>query len=166
MNSRLVNAKHIVLFDDYIPIIISSLLSAILAVAIYRYGEKPKEIIINETIPARYTNFKDDPLVELPARTFISASPTDFTAAAGAVTPAVVNIKAIQGSSYDFFSSSAFGTSTGSGVIITADGYIVTNNHVIEEGDQIEVTLNDKRDFCDDPMITTKPQCWSECCNT
>lgn len=132
---------------QYIPIIISSLLSAILAVAIYRYVEKPKEIIIKETIPARYTNFKDDPLVELPARTFISASPTDFTAAAGAVTPAVVNIKAIQGSSYDFFSSSAFGTSTGSGVIITADGYIVTNNHVIEEGDQIEVTLNDKRDF-------------------
>ena len=49
---------------QYIPIIISSLLSAVFAVAIYRYVEKPKEIIIKETIPARYTNIKDDPLVE------------------------------------------------------------------------------------------------------
>ncbi|PKP35089.1 MAG: deoxyribonuclease HsdR [Bacteroidetes bacterium HGW-Bacteroidetes-17] len=33
----------------------------------------------------------------------------------------------------------------GSGVIISEDGYIVTNNHVVEGGDKIEVTLNDKR---------------------
>lgn len=35
----------------------------------------------------------------------------------------------------------------GSGVIITADGYIVTNNHVIEKADKLEVTLNDNRNF-------------------
>lgn len=33
----------------------------------------------------------------------------------------------------------------GSGVIISADGYIITNNHVIEGADGVEVTLNDKR---------------------
>ncbi len=37
--------------------------------------------------------------------------------------------------------------STGSGVIISDDGYIVTNNHVIDEAQQIEVTLFDKRSF-------------------
>jgi Do/DeqQ family serine protease len=37
--------------------------------------------------------------------------------------------------------------SSGSGVIISADGYIVTNNHVIEQAEQIEVVLNDKRTF-------------------
>ena len=35
----------------------------------------------------------------------------------------------------------------GSGVIISEDGYIVTNNHVINQADKIEVTLNDKRSF-------------------
>lgn len=35
----------------------------------------------------------------------------------------------------------------GSGVIISADGYIVTNNHVIEKAEKLEVTLNDNRNF-------------------
>ena len=35
----------------------------------------------------------------------------------------------------------------GSGVIISADGYIVTNNHVVGEADEIEVKLNDNREF-------------------
>lgn len=35
----------------------------------------------------------------------------------------------------------------GSGVVISSDGYIVTNNHVIDEADRLEVTLNDNRTF-------------------
>jgi Do/DeqQ family serine protease len=35
----------------------------------------------------------------------------------------------------------------GSGVIISGDGYIVTNNHVIEDAENVEVTLNDRRTF-------------------
>ncbi len=37
--------------------------------------------------------------------------------------------------------------SLGSGVIVSADGYIVTNNHVVEKADEIKVTLVDKRAF-------------------
>lgn len=35
----------------------------------------------------------------------------------------------------------------GSGVIISSDGYIVTNNHVVEDADEIQVKLNDKREY-------------------
>ncbi|MEN0003675.1 MAG: Do family serine endopeptidase [Bacteroidota bacterium] len=125
-----------------------SILSALLAVFVYRLVEPPQEVIVRETIPARYTNFSEDQLSELPTRTFLSSSPTNFTSAAQSVTPAVVNIKTSQGGgSFDFFSSASMGTSTGSGVIISPDGYIVTNNHVIEDGEEVSVTLNDKREL-------------------
>lgn len=38
-------------------------------------------------------------------------------------------------------------TGAGSGVIISADGYIVTNNHVVENADEIDVKLNDNREY-------------------
>jgi serine protease Do len=45
----------------------------------------------------------------------------------------------------------------GSGVIISADGYIVTNNHVVEAGDEIQVVLGNKRKF-EAKLIGTDPK--------
>ncbi len=47
-------------------------------------------------------------------------------------------------------------TGSGSGVIISKDGYIITNNHVIDGADSIEVVLNDKRTF-DAKVVGTDP---------
>jgi len=125
-----------------------SLLSSALSVFLYRYFEKPT-IIYREAPSAMYTNYSD-PATEMLSgkmqRTFLSSSPTDFISAAEAVTPAVVNIKASQSSDFDFWGGT-YGGSSGSGVIISEDGYIVTNNHVIEEGKRLEVTLNDHRKY-------------------
>ena len=140
---------------QYVMMGASSLLSALLAILIYQFFEHPKEVIIRETVPARYTNF--DPMDVSKQRLFLSSSPTDFTAAAQAVTPAVVNIKTVQGGGgFDFWGGNSLGSASGSGVIISQDGFIVTNNHVIEDSDEIQVTLNDKRDFSAE-LIGTDP---------
>lgn len=130
-------------------IVVSSVMSALLAIFIYRFFESPQEVIIRETTPAKYTNFTQEASNLPNQRVFLSSAPTNFISAAEAVTTSVVNIKTYQGgSNFDFWgSNNSFGSSSGSGVIISQDGFIVTNNHVIEDGNEIEVTLNDKREF-------------------
>lgn len=85
----------------------------------------------------------------------------DFTMAAEKSLYAVVHIKTtseqVNNLAYDPFAEWFFGhqkrqqsyiqQGSGSGVIISEDGYIVTNNHVIAGADKIEVTLNDKRTY-------------------
>ena len=64
----------------------------------------------------------------------------NFVTAAKMVMPAVVHIK------IHFNASSDYGAS-GSGVIISPDGFIATNNHVVENASAIDVVLPDKRTF-------------------
>ncbi len=64
--------------------------------------------------------------------------PEDFVETANIVTQAVVNITVTT-------RGTAAPTSGGSGVIISRDGYIITNNHVIEGGGKVQVSLYNKR---------------------
>ncbi len=94
---------------------------------------------------ARRVNYTDEAVSGRLQRNFLSSSPTSFTKAAEAITSSVVNIKALTGDPNT--DGSDFSASSGSGVILFADGYIVTNRHVVEGATDIQVTLNDKRDF-------------------
>ncbi len=89
----------------------------------------------------------------------------DFTVAAENTLNAVVNVTSVVTgrqaySAWDFFYGSGGNErpqmGTGSGVIITSDGYIVTNNHVIAQADQLKVTLNNNRTY-DAEVIGTDP---------
>lgn len=80
----------------------------------------------------------------------------DFTIAAENTVNAVVNVTSVVTgkrtvSAWDFFYGSGESQrpqlGTGSGVIITSDGYIVTNNHVIAKADQLQVTLNNNKTY-------------------
>lgn len=68
-----------------------------------------------------------------------SAFPSDFISTSKRVTNSVVNITT--------FTDSGYPRANGSGVIYSSDGYIITNNHVVEGSDRMEVTLSDKRKF-------------------
>lgn len=108
--------------------------------------------------------FANNPVSEITA----STGNPDFTQAAAVVAPTVVHIQTTYparqaqrgsgGSPFDMFEE-FFGIprqqqsprqaqpqrASGSGVIISEDGYIVTNNHVVEGADKIEVSLTDRR---------------------
>ena len=114
--------------------------------------------------------FQVDPNMRLAALDANQMQPIDLTKAAESSVNAVVHIKSTQESKtqtvtvrdpfYEFFGD-MFGNrggqqrqvqtpekvGFGSGVIISKDGYIVTNNHVIEGADIISVKLNDGREF-------------------
>jgi len=121
-------------------------------IAYTRYFDDPKIVQIQQDQPMRYTSLPASSSTELP----------DLTFAAENSVHAVVHIKVTQKGGYyssnnifDWFFGDVNPHSqqmpqrqgTGSGVIISPDGYIVTNNHVVDDADEIEVVLNDKREF-------------------
>jgi len=117
-----------------------------------RFFDDPKIVTVQQDQPMKYVSLPTSYASELP----------DLTFAAENSVHAVVHIKVTQNGGYyssnnilDWF----FGDggshqqqmparqAAGSGVIISSEGFIVTNNHVIEEADEINVVLNDKREF-------------------
>ncbi len=72
--------------------------------------------------------------------------PKDFVFAAEKSKNSVVYIIAYEKMGGSFFSE-GYSREKGSGVIISTDGYIATNYHVVKNADFIEITLGDKREF-------------------
>lgn len=121
---------------------------------------------------AAFTPTAAAPLMAAP----VVGQPVDLTVAADRALPCVVHIKYLQNSKVqdvdagqdpfgDFFDPFGFfggrgqgqqqrrkvqtpkKEGAGSGVIISQDGYIVTNNHVVDGADELTITLNDNREF-------------------
>lgn len=96
----------------------------------------------------------DSPYASIPATSTSPIPPgegVDFSDAAARATPSVVFINSIsRGASYSYWdwffgeggNNNRTQVSTGSGVIFSTEGYIVTNNHVIESAERIEVNYN------------------------
>ena len=86
----------------------------------------------------------------------IAGEKTDFTIAASKTIDAVVHVKNTSSSSSNLPSFYRYfydedelpeRIGTGSGVIVSPDGYIITNNHVIEDSNEIEITTNDNKSY-------------------
>ncbi|MFZ4542448.1 MAG: S1C family serine protease [Saprospiraceae bacterium] len=128
--------------------ILVAIISSIVSVGFYRYFEQKNYWSGQDANYAKYTKFYDAIFSGRDQNVFHSTAPTDFIRAAAVTTPAVVNIKCLNSMDlttavFDSNSPSA----TGSGVVVSPDGYIITNFHVIEDGGELEVTLNDKRKY-------------------
>ena len=144
------------MLKKYLPTVLASLCSALLAVAIYRLLEKPREVIIREPGDALYQsrNVARDGITAGGSARALSAAPTEFTKAAGIATPGVVNIQSISSGDRGLSFDDLFGRerqpqrgASGSGVIISKDGYIVTNHHVVADGDKISVSFSNHREL-------------------
>lgn len=147
---------------DFKKLLLAALLGGGISAGIVKVFEKPAVTKIetvdgNYARSAIYTKDAEGNLI-----------PIDFTATAEKVTGAVVHIKSTSLNStsnrememFDFFFNDPFfdnqrpyqrkpmpRVGTGSGVIIDAQGHIVTNNHVIKDADELEVSLTDGRTF-------------------
>jgi serine protease Do len=132
-------------------LILASALGGALTLGSYKFFLE-KDTVVNAADVVTQTTVKPN-LVNYA----IPAENTDFTMAADATLSAVVHVKNVSVKEVqDPYSSFFHGgngkreykqVGTGSGVIISADGYIITNNHVIENTKLLEITLNDKRKY-------------------
>ena len=153
-------------------VLLSSGVAGITTYKMMQGQDTDKQIAFNEV-------FQQNPNVKLAAFDAIDAQPVDLTQAAENSLHAVVHIKSTQQAKEQTVTvrdpfAEIFGdifgnggrqqrrvqtqprVGFGSGVIISKDGYIVTNNHVIDGADEIIVKLNDNREF-KGRMIGTDP---------
>lgn len=138
----------------FLGIMLASLVGGIVALAGANYLSKQNSATnFTEKQESSFVNWLNNEKFTVP-------DGINFVASAGLVTPAVVHVKSTlavtqrQRGSDPFEEFFGFrmpdrgqapreGRSSGSGVIISADGFIVTNNHVIENASKIEISLED-----------------------
>lgn len=132
-------------------------------IAVWAYStffDKAEVVTITEDHPMKYANIPADSQATLPDLTFAAEKSVHAV-----VHIATQSVRTGQWSSGNPFLDQFFGLRKsqpqisrgfGSGVILSDDGYIVTNNHVIADAQKIKVILNDKREF-EAKVIGTDP---------
>ena len=129
-------------------LVVSSILGAFIGVFLYSTLLNPIEAIyIEQEQKAKLAAEHEMIFSERAGSVFRSSAPTDFIKAAYSSRQSVVFIESLVPANGSTYNTKSFIKSTGSGVIISNDGYIVTNNHVIQNADQIQVTLNNNKEY-------------------
>jgi Do/DeqQ family serine protease len=123
----------------------SAFAGGLIAMATYHFVVRPNSnnLSWNTPVPGEFANYSG-----------LSSAGGDFVVAAERTVNSVVHVKTeIKSMQYDpwggFFGNPQPQTqmASGSGVIISADGYIITNNHVIDGAEKVTVTLNNNKNY-------------------
>ncbi len=110
----------------------------------------------NQTITVATKSYNTEGRAQLVANNGLMSRPNSFAKAAEEAMPAVVGISSVteyqpknekERRFFKYFGKPRPSESSGSGVIVSEKGYIVTNNHVINGATTVEVTLADNRTF-------------------
>ena len=128
----------------YTPFFITGLLSAGLALGLFALVGNKTVADFEPTPQTVLTNYSP---IDVSKPSGQPVGSPDLVKAANASKMAVVYIESSQKSSSSYFSRGGGQSSTGSGVIISENGYIATNHHVIENGDEISILLEDGRTY-------------------
>lgn len=135
---------------EILKITLFSVLGGIVAISGYKLASEKK--VSQDTNLVTPTTASSIPIKYNPNTLAIN---TDFTAAAEKTIHAVVHVTNtttyIQPRNiFDYYNKQGEQRqkgSTGSGVVISEDGYIVTNNHVIDNADELTITLNNQKSY-------------------
>jgi len=128
----------------YAPFVVTGLLSAGLALGLFSLLSKPGislELAMPQTVLTNYSPLGSPSPSSLPVGT------PDLVRASNASKMAVVYIESSSSAVGTYFGRSRVEASTGSGVIISDNGYIATNHHVIADGNEILVLMEDGREY-------------------
>ncbi len=137
-------------FKTLLIALAGAIIGGLISVALYSSYTRNHLNLQASSVPKKFSEYKIEN-IQLP--TF------DFSAISEHMLPTVVHVKVKITRQYNdmhenpffrYFDPRLFEMpvqGSGSGVIISPDGYIVTNNHVIQDASDIEVTLFDKRTF-------------------
>ena len=162
------------MMKKFSTLFLAAVLGSAITLGLSRWTDDGQPIVsqteVQNQLPVKNVSF---------ANTIAAEAPFDFRLAAKKAMPAVVHIRSIHTSQNDITRFDQipeqwrdfFGPllrdpnqinpqpriGSGSGVFINSNGYIITNNHVIDNAEEIEVTLNDNRTFSA-RVIGTDPQ--------
>ena len=139
---------------NFLALLVAGLIGGVATIGGVKYLDNrqsnSEEVVVNNAGPKQVSTSYSGPQVAF-----------DFVDASAKSLDAVVHIKAAESNQKAYerareqYSNNPWGfffddrplKGSGSGVIISKDGYIVTNNHVVDFADNLEVTLHDGRTF-------------------